>query len=103
MKVSQEFIARIRETDAMQELMRSLDEEPANLLMRICSRFEETDRPVPDHSLRLVGYFGDLMLRVLVRAHYVDRVSGGRGALNAYQPTQDGLDVYRAMQRDEGG
>lgn len=97
MTVYQEFGARIRETDTMRELIRSLDEEPARLLQRICSRYEETGRPVADHNLQLTGYFGELMLRVLVRAHYVDRIPGGRGALNAYQPTQDGLDTYHSM------
>ncbi|MBN1152388.1 MAG: hypothetical protein JXA58_04190, partial [Dehalococcoidia bacterium] len=87
MTAHEEFSARIRETDAMKELIHSLDEEPARLLQRICLRYEETGRPVADHNLQLTGYFGELMLRVLVRAHYIDRIAGGRGALNAYQPT----------------
>ncbi len=102
MTVHEEFAARIRETDTMRELIRSLDDEPARLLQRICSRFVETERPVADHYLQLTGYFGETMIRVLVRAGFIDRVSGGRGALNAYQPTADGLDFYRRMREERG-
>jgi len=92
-----EFATIIRETDTMKELIRSLDEEPARLLHRICSRYEETGRPVADHYLQLTGYFGETMLRVLVRSGMIDRVSGGRGALNAYQPTEQGLRFHRQL------
>ncbi len=102
MTVNEQFSARIRETDTMRELIRSLDEEPARLLQRICSRYQETGRPVADHYLQLTGYFGEAMLRVLVKARYVDRVSGGRGALNAYQPTEDGIEVFRHMREEKG-
>ena len=101
MTVYDDFGARIRETDTMKELIRSLDEEPARLLQRICSRYEETGRPVADHNLQLTGYFGDTMLRVLVRACLIDRVPGGRGALNAYQPTAEGRELYHRMSKEQ--
>ncbi|NLE94560.1 MAG: hypothetical protein GX600_02585 [Dehalococcoidia bacterium] len=102
MTVYEQFSARIRETDTMRELIRSLDEEPARLLQRICSRYQETGRPVADHYLQLTGYFGEAMLRVLVKAHYIDRVPGGRGALNAYEPTADGLEVFHHILKENG-
>jgi hypothetical protein len=102
MTAYQEFRDRIHETDTMKELTRSLDEEPARLLGRICARYEETGRPVPDHFLQLTGYFGETMLRVLVRSGFIDRVSGGRGALNAYQPTSDGLNCFHRMSEESG-
>ena len=63
MTAYEEFVKRIHETDTMRELARSLDEEPARLLRLICSRYEETGRPVADHYLQLTGYFGETMLR----------------------------------------
>ncbi len=95
-----EFVERIHRTDTMQELVRSLDEEPARLLLRICARYEDTGRAVADHNLQLTGYFGETMLRVLVRAGLIHRLSGGRSALIAYEPTEDGLTMYHAM-KDE--
>jgi len=92
-----EFVARIHETDTMRELVRSLDDEPARLLRLICSRYEETGRAVADHYLQLTGYFGETMLRVLVRSGRIDREPGGRGALHAYVPTAGGLELYRRI------
>jgi len=92
-----EFVVRIHETDTMRELVHSLDEEPARLLRLICSRYEETGRPVADHYLQLTGYFGETMLRVLVRAALIDREPGGRGALHAYVPTPGGLALYKRI------
>ncbi len=98
-----EFVERIHQTDTMKELVRSLDEEPARLLDRICSRYEETGRAVADHYLQLTGYFGETMLRVLIRAGLVERVTGGRGALHAYEPTTEGLELYRRMREEKKG
>jgi hypothetical protein len=102
MTVYDEFADRIRQTDPMRELTRSLDEEPAQLLLRICARYEETGRPVADHNLQLTGYFGETMLRVLTRAGFIDSVTGGRGALIAYQPTPDGLQFCHRMREAQG-
>ncbi|TFH34833.1 MAG: hypothetical protein E4G93_04685 [Dehalococcoidia bacterium] len=102
MTAHDEFADRIRRTDTMKELLRSLDEEPARLLLRICARYEQTGRPVADHNLQLTGYFGETMLRVLMIAGFIDLVAGGRGALYAYQPTSDGLQFYKRL-REAGG
>lgn len=95
-----EFVNRIHQTDTMRELMRSLDEEPTKLFLRICSRHEETGRAVADHYLQLTGYFGEIMLRVLMGAALIHRVSGGRGALLAYEPTEEGMQLYRGMKEE---
>ena len=100
MSVLEEFVERIHQTDAMQELVRSLDEDPARFLSRLCSKYEETGRPVPDHYLQLTGYFGETMLRVLVQAHMISRHDGGRGSIYAYEPTTDGLELHRRMREE---
>ncbi|MFW6102950.1 MAG: hypothetical protein ACOC7M_01505 [Chloroflexota bacterium] len=93
----EDFVERIHSTETMQELVRSLDHEPARLLQRICGRYEETGRAVPDHYLQLTGFFGETMLRVLVRAGLVSKYPGGRGALILYEPTADGMELCRRM------
>lgn len=97
-----EFVNRIHETDTMKELVRSLDEEPTKLFLRICSRYDETGRAVADHNLQLTGYFGETMLRVLIGAGLMHRVCGGRGALLAYEPTEEGMQLYRGMKEEDG-
>ena len=100
MSVLDEFVDRIHQTDAMQELVRSLDEEPTALLIRVCSKYEELGRPVPDHYLQMTGYFGEIMLRVLIQARMISRQAGGRGSIYAYEPTADGLELHRRMREE---
>ena len=97
MRATEEFLQKIRETDAMQTLVRSLDEEPAALLDSICRRYEATGRPVPDHYLQLTGFFAETMLKVLSKAALVECRSGERDALLVYEPTAEGLDLWRRM------
>jgi hypothetical protein len=92
----EEFIARLKETETMQALFKSLEEEPAKLLRAICKEYEQTSKAVPDHHLPLAGYFGEAMLRALVSANLVTKESGGF-SLYGYMPTEKGLDYYKAM------
>jgi len=96
MHIPELFENRIRQTDTMQELVRSLDEEPWRLLSGICRRYEATGRPVPDHYLQLTGFFGETMLRVLSQANLVECRSGGRESLLVYEPTAEGLQLWRS-------
>jgi hypothetical protein len=101
MRVIDEFRERIRQTDTMQSLVRSLDEEPATLLDSICQRYESTGRPVPDHYLQMTGFFAETMLRVLSKAALVECRSGGRDSLLVYEPTSEGLAMWKRMQAEE--
>ncbi len=98
----EEFADKLRETDLMKELIRSLDEEPARLLHLICSRYDETGRPVADHYLQLTGFFGETMLRVLTVAGLIEHVDGGRVALNTYVPTAEGRRLDKAVSAERG-
>jgi len=100
MTVYQEFADKLRQTDSMKELVRSLDEEPARLLHLICMRYDETGRPVADHYLQLTGYFGESMLRVLAAAGLIEHVTGGRGALSHYAPTAEGRRFDEGMKAE---
>jgi hypothetical protein len=101
MRATQEFQDRIRQTDTMQTLVRSLDEEPAALLDSICRRYESTGRPVPDHYLQLTGFFAEAMLRVLSKATLVECRSGERDSLLVYEPTAEGLDLWKRMSAEK--
>ena len=101
MRVIEEFRDRIRQTDTMQSLVRSMDEEPAALLDSICRRYESTGRPVPDHYLQLTGFFAETMLRVLSKAGLLECQSGGRDSLLVYEPTPDGLELWKRMQTED--
>jgi hypothetical protein len=100
MTVHEEFADKLRQTDLMSQLIRSLDEEPAHLLHLICMRYNETGRPVADHYLQMTGFFGETMLRVLTSAGLIDHVAGERGALNVYTPTALGQRFDEGMRAE---
>jgi hypothetical protein len=97
MGVFQDFVAVINKTEAMQALLKSLEEEPAKLLGSICKEYESTGKSVPDHHLHLSGYFGEAVLRALVSADLITRDPGDRFALYTYKPTRAGIDYYEGM------
>ncbi|MBN1855411.1 MAG: hypothetical protein JW846_00475 [Dehalococcoidia bacterium] len=101
MSAFEEFVERIHQTDAMQELERSLDEEPEWLLRRICARYRRTERPVPDHYLQITGYFGETMLNVLIRSGMIVREMGGDNALCVYRPTAEGLALQERIRKEQ--
>jgi len=102
MRAKDEFRDRIHQTDTMQTLVRSMDEEPANLLDSICQRYESTGRPVADHYLQMTGFFAETMLRVLSQASLVERRSGGRDSLLVYEPTDEGMQLWKRMRGEDG-
>jgi len=102
MRATDEFRDRIHQTDTMQTLVRSLNEEPASLLDSICRRYESTGRPVADHYLQMTGFFADTMLRILSQASLVERRSGGRDSLLVYEPTTEGLELWKRMSSEDG-
>lgn len=66
MGVFEDFIDVVKKTEAMQALLKSLEEEPAKLLAAICREYEATNKAVPDHHLNLAGYFSEAVLRALM-------------------------------------
>jgi len=93
----EDFAAVVKNTETMQALFKSLEEEPAKLLSTICKEYELTNKAVPDHHLNLAGYFGEAMLRVLLSANLVTKESGDRFSLYGYRPTEVGLKHYKNM------
>ncbi|MCK5213147.1 MAG: hypothetical protein KAQ74_04420 [Dehalococcoidia bacterium] len=101
MSAFDEFVEKIHQTDTMQELERSLDEEPAWLLARICEKYQKTEHPVPDHYLQTTGYFGETMLNVLIRAGMIVRQSSARNSLFEYEPTAAGLELQTRIMKEK--
>lgn len=97
MKAYQDFITLIKKTEPMQQMLRSLEEEPARLLGRICQEYEKTGQPVPDHHLHPSGYIGEVALRALISAGLLRSEAGGKFALYQYQPTEKGLEQYKSL------
>lgn len=86
-----DFFALLEPTEVMQQVIRSLKEEPAHLLGDICREYERTGKPVPDHHLNLVGYLGEASLKALISAELVRQQPGGTLALYCYEPTAKGI------------
>jgi len=95
-----DFTAAIEATDVMQEVLKSLKEEPALLLGDICRQYERTGEPVPDHHLQSAGYMGEATLRALVSLGWIKRQSGGRRSLYCYEPTSQGREQYEKLKAD---
>ena len=91
MSAIEEFSAVIEKTDVMKQIIKSLKEEPAHLLLSICQKYREEGKPVPDHRLHLAGYMSEAALKALLSAGMIKRHPGGGLALYTFEPTADGL------------
>jgi len=92
-----DFVALIEVTEVMQQMTRSLREEPARLLCDICREYEATGQPVPDHHVNLVGYLGETLLKALISAGLVRQQPGSWVSLYCYEPTPEGMKQCEAL------
>lgn len=97
MGIFEDFVDAINKTQTMQELLKSLEEEPVKLLGSICREYERTNKAVPDHHLHLSGYFSEVILRALLSANLVTKEPEDRFSLYGYKPTEAGLKYYKGM------
>ncbi len=93
----QDFIALVEGTEAMKQLLKSLREEAAHMLGRICREYERTNQPVPDHHLYFPSYIGETSIKALISAGLIRVQPGGRISLYQYEPTPEGLEQYRSL------
>jgi hypothetical protein len=100
MSAIDDFTALIGKTEIMEQVTRSLREEPAHLLANICREYEEAGQPVPDHHLHFSGYIGEASLKALLAAGLIKQQPGGRLSLYCYQPTESGLEQYQNLEND---
>lgn len=97
MSALDDFAIIIEGTSVMQQMARSLREEPARLLCDICREYEATGQPVPDHHVNLVGFLGEASLRALVMAGLILEKSGSWTSLYCYEPTAEGIKQYTVL------
>jgi hypothetical protein len=97
MGILEDFAGLIEATEVMQQVFKSLREEPAQLLGQICAEYRGNSLPVPDHRLSFVGYLGEATLKALIAAGLIRRLSGERLSLYAYEPTAAGLEWYEKL------
>ncbi len=100
MSAIDDFTALMEKTAVMKQVLKSLKEEPAELLGEICREYQKTGQPVPDHRLRFAGYMGEAALKALLSSGLIRRLSGGRLSLYCYEPTTEGLKQFERLNAD---
>lgn len=100
MSTLDDFAALLEATEVMQQVLKILKEEPAQLLGDICRQYQRTEQPVPDHRLNFFGYLGETTLKALLSAGLIKRQSGGKISLYSYEPTPEGLEQYEKLKAD---
>jgi hypothetical protein len=101
MSAIDDFTALMEKTEVMQQVLKSLKEEPAQLLGDVCREYQKTGQPVADHRLRFVGYMGEAALKALLSAGLIKRQSGGRLSLYCFEPTPEGLKQFEKLEADD--
>ena len=96
-KVVQEFLQLINKTESMQQLMKTVEEEPARILLAICREYESTGEPVSDHRVHISGFIGEMALKSLSLAGLITIQEGGHFALYQYVPTEEGITQYKNL------
>ncbi|MDP2720065.1 MAG: hypothetical protein Q8P44_09650 [Dehalococcoidia bacterium] len=99
-KTHKDLINALRKTEAMDNLIKCLEQEPVVLLGIICRNYEKTGQPVPDHQVHPSGYLGDVSLKSLISANMIKSLSGDHLALGRYEPTPEGLKVYKILVKE---
>ncbi|MBI2934303.1 MAG: hypothetical protein HYY29_01910 [Chloroflexi bacterium] len=95
-----DFLNEVKKTEVMEFLLKSIEQEPVRIFGIICRNYEKTGQAVPDHVLHPSGYIGELALKALTGAGLVKYLKGDRLALFRYEPTTEGLKVYKKMVKE---
>ncbi len=77
----------------IRDLVEQLHRHPVELLRQVCAQHRERGGPVPDHSLRLSSYLGEVAIRALLVGGLIERNTTDRHALQAYVPTSRGKEL----------
>jgi len=99
----EDLVETIKQTEAMQQALAGLQEEPVKLLWAICKEYEASNEPVSDHHFHLSGYWGEIALRALLSAGLIEQQSGDRSSIFRYKPTPAGMEHYKRLIRETGG
>ena len=99
MSAIDDFNELLSETEVIQQVYRSVREEPAHLLGKICSEYQKTKEAIPDHHLRIAGYISETALKALLSAGLIKRQSGGTLSVFCYEPTKKGQEQYAKLNK----
>lgn len=100
MSAIDDFVHLLETTEVMKQVVRSLREEPAQLLRDICRHYQSTGRALPDHRLQHTGYMGEAALKALLSAGLARQNPGGRLSVYTYEPTPAGLEQFEKLKDD---
>ncbi len=96
-----ELLSLLSQTPIMQQIEKSLREEPVHILGAICGEHEKTGQAVADYRLHLSGYVGEVSLKALLEAGLITQQSGGRVSIYTYSPTAEGLKQYQSLKKSK--
>jgi len=99
----EDLIEKLKQTEAVQQVLATLEKEPVTLLHAICKEYEVSNEPVPDHHLLVSGYLKEVALRALLSAGLLERQPGGKLTVHAYKPTSAGMKYYRRLVNEGWG
>jgi hypothetical protein len=95
----EDLTERLRQTDAVQQVLASLDKEPIAIFNAICSKYEATGQPVPSHHFITTGHIREVALRSLLEAGLLEQQPGKRLSIYSYSPTPEGMKYYKKLAR----
>ncbi|UCC61050.1 MAG: hypothetical protein JSW38_02710 [Dehalococcoidia bacterium] len=96
----EDLIQKLKQTDAVQQVLASLEKEPVILLNDICKEYEVDNEPVPDHHLHVSGYLKKVALQTLLSAGLLERQPGSRLSIYSYKPTLAGMKYYQRLVKE---
>jgi len=96
----EELAGIVRESSPFRQLREELEQYPLSLFRRVCTLNVERGGPVPDYTLGLVPYLGDVSLRALEQAQLIEKVERRSPGVHAYEPTAKGKALWQRLQAE---
>ena len=89
----QELRELIGGPEPVRDLVDQIRSRPVDLLRQVCAQHRQRGGPVPDHSLGLSSYVGEVAIRALILGGLIEQDTTDRHALQAYVPTSRGKEL----------
>jgi hypothetical protein len=92
-----ELVRMVTNSGPFRQLRDELNQYPLALFSRICGMHRDRKSPVPDYSLGLAPYMGELSLRALVESELIELVDRDSRSTHAYAPTAKGQEMWERL------
>lgn len=86
----QELRELVSGQEPIRDLVNQIHSHPVELLRQVCAQHRQRGGPVPDHSLRIYSYVGEVAIRALILGGLIEQDTANLHALRAYVPTSRG-------------